>query len=146
MLNFTIYLKTIIYSALYHKRKAQPTGKISLTQNELSNYYNLVVKDINDEMLLANSFSYQIKTDGEPVYSLNLSPKMQQLVKQANFVYDAKTQTYTSDSSLEALKTKSVLAYPQSLGHSFVPSGYEKSLNIEIKSKTNKNEEPEPNA
>ena len=143
MINFSIYLTTIVYAALYHKRKAQPNGTIYLTEDEFKKYFNLVIKDIEEERNVANSFSYNIVTQGEPTYSLNLAPeKDRELVNKTSFSYDAQTKRYYTNASLDGLSLKSVHTYPQSIGNTIVPSGYEQTLNIKIDKQTSKEEEP----
>ena len=130
MKHFLIHKSTLIYAALYHKRKFQPDGPISITKREIDAYIQLVTRKLNEEKNIANAFSYEIVNSGEPEYDLNLADDLtMDLLKKAQYNVDERG-TISSNSSKKSLSLKSKFIYPQCLASSLRPTGYQECLNI----------------
>jgi len=138
-----IYQSTLIYAALYFKRLAQPEGKITLTEEEFTNYFDLVINDIEEEKSIANAFEYEIIYDGEPIYKLNLANKETlDLLNSATYKHDKEKGVFSTSSIQGALSLKSKVAYPSSLSMTLRPKGYEQALNIVKEKKSPSTIEP----
>ena len=140
-MNFLIYKTTLIYLALYYKKLANPSEPAIVTEDEVNNYINLVLKNLKEEQSIANAFSYTIVNSGEPTYNLNMATQnMKDLLTTAKFGYDPKTKVFYSYASEKALSLKSTFAYPRPIGHTKQPEGYEKVLHIKFsENKSEKN-------
>lgn len=143
MRHFVIYEHTLVYLALYHKRSVQPEGTLVLTKEEYNKYFDLVINKIEEEKNIANLFTYEIVSEGEPEYNLNLANEQyHDLLKTTTFIHDKANNCFKTTSSKKALSLKSTFAYPQPLAHTIRPSGYLEALNIANKPSEKKDNEP----
>lgn len=131
MKNYTIYNNTLLYMALYLKSHAGEPAII--TDEQYTNYVNLVIRTLDIEKSVANAFTYAVKK-GEPSYNFNMVSKEKQArINATTFYYDPEKRCYHTPSSYKELYYKSIVVIPQSILPMFQPEGYERAIGLKPK-------------
>lgn len=132
MKHYVIHRENLLFMALNIKRSALgESAPTTLTINELNNYINLVYRTIEKERQIAQSFTFELKNEGEAIHPLyNKDNKITQSINSVHYTYDPNTGLIQTSSPLAGLKLRSLEVFPHMLKSCMLAKGYQDALNL----------------